>query len=199
MKDNVRENEQEILDECLVEDKKDRLVIQYGNLIYSTICRTLLSYGLRFTKEDIEDFRIEVFIKLFENNCRKLRQFDSKRLSLAGWIRLIANQTTLDEIRKKDPHALSRQKDRKPIEDIQEIFRFDEGNRLDARQTLMLVHETIEAMSLQDKTILKLFYYHQLSLSQVASVIGKSCGSTQVAKSRAKNRLMDRIKKRMHR
>jgi len=101
----------------------------------------------------------------------------------------------LDEIRKKDPYALSKQKGRVLIEDVQERFDFDEKSRLDARQMLMLIHETIEEMSLQDKTILKLFYYQQLSLSQVASIIGKNNRSTQVAKSRAKKRLKEKIEK----
>ncbi len=61
----------------------------------------------------------------------------------------------------------------------------------------MLIHETIEEMSLQDKTILKLFYYQQLSLSQVASIIGKNNRSTQVAKSRAKKRLKEKIEKKI--
>jgi len=97
------EKQQQILDECLLEDKKEKLVIEYGDLIYYTVRKTLLFYNLHFTKEDIEDLRIEVFIRLFKNNCRKLKQFDSKKLNLAGWIKLIANQTTLDEIRKKRP------------------------------------------------------------------------------------------------
>jgi len=189
------EKQQQILDECLLEDKKEKLVIEYGDLIYYTVRKTLLFYNLHFTKEDIEDLRIEVFIRLFKNNCRKLKQFDSKKLNLAGWIKLIASQTTLDEIRKKDPYALSKQKGRVLIEDVQERFDFDEKSRLDARQMLMLIHETIEEMSLQDKTILKLFYYQQLSLSQVASIIGKNNRSTQVAKSRAKKRLKEKIEK----
>ena len=197
MKHDVREKEQQILDECLFEDKKDGLVIEYGNLIYFTIRRTLLFYNLHFTEEDIEDFHIEVFIRLFEDNCRKLRQFDPKKLRLSGWIRLIANQTTLDEIRKKDPHALSRQKDRVPVEDIQELYSFDEKDRLDARQMLALIREIIEEMPLPDKMILKLFYYQQLSLPQVASIIGKNHGSTQVAKSRATNRLKEKIEKKI--
>jgi len=192
------EKQQQILDECLLEDKKERLVIEYGDLIYYTIRKTLLFYNLHFTKEDIEDLRIEVFIRLFDNDCRKLKQFDPKKLNLAGWIKLIANQTTLDEIRKKDPYALSKQKGRVFIEDVQESFDFDEKSRLDARQMLMLIHETIEEMSLQDKTILKLFYYQQLSLSQVASIIGKNNRSTQVAKSRAKKKLKEKIEKKIN-
>ena len=191
------EKQQQILDECLLENKKERLVIEYGDLIYYTVRKTLLFYNLHFTKEDIEDLRIEVFIRLFENDCRKLKQFDSKKLNLAGWIKLIANQTTLDEIRKKDPYALSKQKGRVFIEDVQERFDFDEKSRLDARQMLMLIHETIEEMSLQDKTILKFFYYQQLSLSQLASIIGKNNISTQVAKSRAKKRLKEKIEKKI--
>ena len=195
MKSDMLEKQQQILDECFGEDKKESLVIEYGDLIYYTVRKTLLFYHLNFSKEDIEDLRIEVFIRLFENNCRKLRQFDSKKLSLAGWIKLIANQTTLDEIRKKDPYALSKQKGRVLIEDVQETFNVDEKSRLDARQMLMLIHATIEEMSLQDKTILKLFYYQQLSLPQVASIIGKNIRSTQVAKSRAKKRLKEKIEK----
>ena len=159
MKHDVREKEQQILDECLFEDKKDGLVIEYGNLIYFTIRRTLLFYNLHFTEEDIEDFHIEVFIRLFEDNCRKLRQFDPKKL--------------------------------------QELYSFDEKDRLDARQMLALIREIIEEMPLPDKMILKLFYYQQLSLPQVASIIGKNHGSTQVAKSRATNRLKEKIEKKI--
>ncbi len=195
MKKETRdEKEREILHECLVNGRKELLVQEYGNLIFFTIRKTLQCFpNLQFIKEDIEDLRMEVFIQLFKNDCRKLRQYDPTKLGLPGWIKMIANKTTLDEVRKKHPHSLLKQKDLVPIEDVQELLKFDEKNRFDAREMLDIIWKSIETLCPRDNVVLKLFYFQRKSLSEIAVVIDRSKKTTQTIKDRAKEKLMKQL------
>ncbi len=192
-----REKEKKILHECLVLDNKEVLVKEYGGLIQAIVRKTLMFSGIPLNQEDIDDIRIEVFIRLFSNNCRKLRQFNPEKLNLAGWIKLIANQTTIDEIRKKDPHAISKQRENIKIDDVLHVLHHDYEACYDAKEKLKIVVKVMEEMSPNDKNVLKMFYFKQFSISEVAAAIGKSTKTTQAVKNRAVNRLRKKIDDKM--
>ena len=192
-----REKEKIILNECLVNNDMESLVREYGNLIKATVRKTFMISGISTTPEDIEDACMEVYMRIFSNNCRKLEQFDPEKLSLAGWIKLIANQTTIDEIRKKDPHSVSRNNERVMIDDVFHILKYNSETEYETKEQLGIVIEAIESMLPNDRIVLKMFYYEQLSLSEVADKIGKSMKTTQTVKDRARRKLKKRIEERM--
>ncbi len=192
-----RENEKKILYECLERDNKEPLVKEYGGLIYAVVQKTIVFSGIMLRYEDIEDLRVDVFIKLFSENCKKLRQFDHKKLSLAGWIKLIANQTTLDEIRKKDPHGLSKQRFTVLVDDVVELMSYNNEGLFDSIEKLRVVESVMNEMSEKDQNILKMFYFDELSISEVAKEIGKSSKTTQTAKDRARKKLTKKVEERL--
>lgn len=192
-----RDKEKNILHECLVMDKMEGLVKEYGNLIKATVRKTFMLAGLSIIPEDIEDVCMEVYMRLFSNDCKKLRQFNPDKLSLPGWIKLISNQTTIDEIRKKDPHSVSKNNERVMIDNIYHTLKYNSESNYEAKEKLGIVIETIEEMLPNDRKVLKMFYYEQLSLEEVAAKIGKSKKTTQTVKDRARRRLKKKIEERL--
>ncbi len=186
------EEERQLLYECIVCGKKEKLVQQYWNLVYHIVRKTLTMKNIRFTHEDIEDLRNEVFVKLFDKGCWRLKQYREKLgHGLAGWIALIANRTVLNYLRKKGFNSLSWQNSRVAIEEKLDLKQ-DERS-LGALEERRLVQDAIEKLPSRDRLVLQLHYYHELSLPEVASLIRTSVGAAYTIKSRAIERLRAQI------
>ncbi len=131
MKKEKQEKEQKILNEFRCHGRADKLVQEYWNLVYFTVRETLLFHKVPYTNEDLDDLRTEVFLQIFKNDYRRLRQYDHRKgLSLSGWIKLIANQTTLNEIKKKGLLDLRKKNFQIPIDELRETLTQDEEERL---------------------------------------------------------------------
>ena len=182
------EEERQLLYECIVCGKKEKLVQQYWNLVYYTVRKTLTMKNVRFTHEDIEDLRNEVFVKLFDKGCWRLKQYKEELgHGLAGWIALIANRTVLNDLRKRGFNGLSRQNSKVQIEE--ELQLKQEEVDLETMEEKRLIHDAMEKLPSRDRLVLKLHYYHELSLPEVASAIHRTVVATYTIKSRAIKRL----------
>ncbi len=182
------EEERQLLYECIISGKKHKLVQQYWNLVYHTVRKTFTVKHVPFTQEDIEDLRNEVFVQLFDKGCWRLRQYrEELGHGLAGWITLIANRTVLNYLRKRGFDSLSWQNTRVPIEEILDLKQ--EKNSLEVMEERRLIQDAMEKLPSRDRLVLKLHYYHELSLLDVASAIHRTAGATYTIKSRAIKRL----------
>jgi RNA polymerase sigma factor (sigma-70 family) len=195
VKKDKRKKEQQILDEFIRHGRVDGVVREYWNLIYYTVRATLAFYNMPHTKEDIEDLRAEVFIHLFENDYRRLRQYDPARgLSLSGWIRLMANQRILNEISKKGLLDVAKRNFKLQIEDIEAMLIYDEDKRLEAREKLKITIAVIEKLEPGDsKEVLRQHLLEFKSLREIAASMNKQYGAVATMLSRAKEKLEDSI------
>lgn len=186
------EEDRQLLYECIVCGNKEKLVQQYWNLVCHIVRKTLTMKNVRFTHEDIEDLRNEVFLKLFDKGCWRLKQYrEELGHGLAGWIALIANRTVLNDLRKKGFNGLSRKNTRVPIEEIVDLK--NKKNSLEVMEERRLIQDAMEKLPSRDRLVLKLHYYHELSLPEVASLIHTSVGAVYTIKSRAIERLRAQI------
>jgi len=186
--------EKEILDEFRQHGKVEKIVQEYWNLVFMVVHKTLQFHSISFTKEDVEDIRNEVFIQLFVNNFRRLRQYNEKKgLSLSGWIKLVANNTTLNEIRKNGMLDMAKRNFQVQVEDIEEILKYDEKDRFEAGEDMRLLTAGIEKLSERDKELLKKYYFEWLSLQEIAESSGKSYQNTAKMIHDAKKRLKEKI------
>ena len=192
-----RDKEAHIIHQCLVVNNMDDLVREYGNLIRAVVRKTFSMSGVRVGHADVEDVTMDVYGRLFANNYKRLRQFDATKLTLAGWLKLIANQTTIDEIRKKDPISVSRNNERVMINDVYHALTLHPERMYDAKEKLGIVIDAMETMPPKDKKILKMFYCEHLSLEEVAEKIGQSRKTTQTIKDRARRRLKEKVESRI--
>jgi len=193
-----REKEKEILNEFKQFGRVDRLVREYWKLVFFTVRETLLFHKVHCTNEDVEDLRTEVFLQLFKNDYRRLRQYDRRKgLSLSAWIKLVANHTTLNEIRKRGLLDLGKRNFQIPIEDIEEVLTYDERERFDARENLRITMEAMEKLSPRDREILRQYFLECKCLKDIAASFDKPYGTASAIVSRAKKRLKKLIGKKI--
>ncbi|MCP4682206.1 MAG: sigma-70 family RNA polymerase sigma factor [Desulfobacterales bacterium] len=193
------EKESGVLHEFWAHGRKDKLIQEYWNLVYLIVEKTLIFHRIPYSKEDIEDLRNEVFYQLFVNECRRLKQFDTKKGgSLSKWVKVIANQTVLNEIKKKGLLELSKRRRRIPMEEIEGILVADEEGRLIARETLRLIKDAMKKLSPKDQAVLKHLYYEWLSLKEIASSINKTENAARAIIFRAQKRLKGLVEGRVN-
>ncbi|RLC11696.1 MAG: hypothetical protein DRI57_18570 [Deltaproteobacteria bacterium] len=171
MREERQKREKTILDEFRRYGRVDQLVREYWHLAYLTVRETFVFHKIPHANEDVEDLRVEVFLQLIKNDCRRLRQYDpEKGLSLSEWIRLIANQTTLNEISKKGVLDLAKRNLQIQTEDIAEMLTYDDQERLDAREYLTLIRDAMKKLPQRDRKVLKKYYFEWISLKEIASL-----------------------------
>jgi RNA polymerase sigma factor (sigma-70 family) len=189
------EEEREILNECIVDKRCEKLSEQYRNLIYRTVQKTFIYKNAPLIKEELEEVQQDVFVQLFDDDCRRLRQYkEGGGRNLAGWIILIANRTALNHLRVKDPHAVVSRQYLMLFEDIREEFDIrQEINRLEARQQLMKIIEAVKQLAPLEKKVFTMHYIEDLSLTEIAARLNREIGNIYTIKSRSVKRLKEFI------
>lgn len=187
------EEEREILKECIVDKNCEKLTRQYWNLVYTTVQKTFSYKNAPLVREELEEVHQDVFVHLFDDDCRRLRQYrEGAGRNLAGWIVLIANRTALNHLRGKDPHSILGQKYLVLFEEMKEELDFKkETGRLEARQKLLKVVAAAEELPTLERLVFKLHYFHELSLPEIASHLKREVGNIYTIKSRAVKRLKE--------
>ncbi|QTA85546.1 RNA polymerase sigma factor [Desulfonema magnum] len=185
------EEEREILHECIHHKKCEKLTRQYWNLIYKTVQKTFIFKNAPLVREELEEVQQDVFVQLFDDDCRRLRQYrEGGGCNLAGWIILISNRTALNHLRGKDPHSIVARQYLTLFEDMkQELDMKKEVNRLEAREKLLKIVEASEKLPSVERLVFKLHYVYEFSLQDVASYMKREIGNIYTIKSRAIKRL----------
>ncbi|MCP4107492.1 MAG: sigma-70 family RNA polymerase sigma factor [Desulfobacteraceae bacterium] len=98
----TKEEEREMLDECILYNNCERIVEQYWRLVCTAVRKTFTLKHAPLVKENLEEVYQEVFFQLFDDDRRRLRMYsEGEGHSLARWIVVIANHTALNYLRKK--------------------------------------------------------------------------------------------------
>ncbi len=198
MKRLSRKEEEQLLHECMTGGRKDKIVDQYYyHLIGNIIQKGFYKKGIFFSKDHVEELRNDVFVKLFENKCRRLAQYDpEKGRGLASWIMLITTQTVVDSLEKKDPHSISGYEKLVSIEDIKESFEWGkEQKRLEKKEELNLVIEKSKKLTPSQRLIFQLHYLDDMPLEEIAKMTNRTVKAVYSIKFRAIQRLKELIKR----
>ncbi len=104
---NERDTERRLVDSCVGHDKRgwDRLVEEYGSVIYATVLRTFNAYRRHTPRQDVEDAAQDVFVRLVKDDFRLLGKYDPSRASLATWLSIVARSTALNFLNRLRPPA----------------------------------------------------------------------------------------------
>ena len=162
----------------------ETLIETYSDLVYRTVQFTLISKSIFFTKDDLEDYHNTIFLSLFENDYKKLRQFKGKNgCSLKSWIRVVAVRKILDSLRT--------QKKNLSIDDLPEFVDHDFHLQelLEKKQNKKLLAKGLETLKPRDRMFMKLHIEKGLSVSETSSVMGITTGSAYLLKHRAIEKL----------
>ena len=179
---------------CLAGDRNaaGEFVRHYSDLVYRTAQYTLLNRNVPFTPEDISDLHNTVFLKLFENNCRKLAQFEGRNgCSLATWVRLVTLRIVLNHLRKRGVDSISGRRQMVGIESIRELHADNPGTleMLEKAEQLELLKRGLKNLPAKDRLFFRLQLEGDLSVQEIAETMQISVDNVYTVKHRAIKRL----------
>jgi len=177
-------------------DAHEKLVRQFSDLVYRVIQHTFSVKDISYTRYDLEDLHNGIFLRLFENRCKRLKQYKGKNgCSLASWIRIIAVRTVIDYFRKESVDALNRSKTAAPLEviDYMETEEPEPWAEMDREDQWHMIQNGLEDLRPRDKLFLKLHFLERLSVGEVANVMGLSESNAHSMKHRALKRLRSKV------
>jgi RNA polymerase sigma factor (sigma-70 family) len=187
----MTEKEQTLIAGCLRSEKAawDSFVLQYSNLVYHTIKRTLSLHHAEPRADLVEDLYQEFFVSLLRNECKKLRQFTGAHgCSLASWLRMLAARLTIDFLRKRAPTSgeISRVMSRHGP-DPAELFIDEQQERL--------LDEAIQTLSPRDRILLDLCYRQAMASEEVAQLLKTSVNAVYTQKSRVLEKIREVLRR----
>jgi DNA-directed RNA polymerase specialized sigma24 family protein len=100
-------DERDLLHRCLAGDRRawTTLVESLTRYVYYLIRLTARRHATEFTDEEMADLHNDLFLALFEDNCRRLRAWRGDNgCTLRSWIRVITIRRTIDALRRRRRH-----------------------------------------------------------------------------------------------
>ena len=186
------------LKKCIAGNKKacERFVREFSDLVYRSVRQTLWIKNVNFNQDDLEDLHNTVFLKLFENQAKKLRQFKGKNgCGLGTWIRIITVRIVLNHIRKKGLDSIIWQQKRIPLEDFPELSIDELGPlaEIEKGEKEQSIREGIRCLPPRDRLFLLLHFENGYSIKEVAETMKLSLNNAYTIKHRAIQKLKSRL------
>lgn len=155
-------------------DLSQKLYIEYKDPVFRYIMKRVQNRTVA------EDLLSEVFLKVHSN----LHTYDSRKASLSTWIYTIAHNTVCSYYRKSHLQEL-------PLDE--EMIA---GSTDPVEQALLqeMLAQAMEALSQREQDIIVLYYYHDLTLKEIAQKVGISYANAKFIKSQAINKLRRQMK-----
>jgi RNA polymerase sigma factor (sigma-70 family) len=187
----MTEKEKTLIAGCLRSEKTawDSFVLQYSNLVYGTIKKTLNLHHTELRADLVEDLYQEFFVSLLRNEYKKLRQFRGAHdCSLASWLRLLTARLTIDFLRKRastsdeSAGAMSRHSP-------------DPAEPLINEQQERLLNQAIQTLSPRDRILLDLCYRQALASEEVAGLLKTSVSAVYAQKSRVLEKIREVLRR----
>ena len=187
----MTEKEQTLVCGCLRSEKAawDSFVLQYSNLVYHTIKKTLNLHHVEPRADLVEDLYQEFFISLLRNDYKKLRQFRGAHgCSLASWLRLLTVRLTIDFLRKQAPT-------------LGEVSGVTSGHSPDPAEPFIneqqerLLGEAIQTLSPRERILLDLCYRQALASEEVAQLLKTSVNAIYTQKSRVLEKIREVLRR----
>jgi RNA polymerase sigma-70 factor (ECF subfamily) len=203
--DEMRADELCLIVACERGDERawEELVAQFDQTVKSAARK--MSSG----PEDADDLASSIWAELYglrqdaEGNKKSKLAYYSGRGSLAGWLRAVVSQLAIDQYRKDSRYV--QVEETRDFENLaedasnhdgrgvvshtaspEEIF----GEKRAAEDVTAALHSAIEALDAEDKLVLKLYYFDDLKLKDIARTFGyhEATASRKIARLHAEIR-----------
>ena len=180
-------------DLCLIVacEKGDDIAWEY---LVSTFDSTVKSAARKISpnSEDAEDLASSIWAELYglrqdaEGNKKSKLAYYSGRGSLAGWLRAVVSQLAIDEYRKQSRFV--QVEENRDFENLAEESSNHTGNdrvvhhaenpeelltsEQTSRDVSLALKHAIESLDPEDKLVMKLYYFDDLKLKEIAAMFG---------------------------
>ena len=157
------------------------LVDNYKNMVFS------LAFKMTKSREEAEEVSQDTFIKAYKN----LSKFkgDSK---FSTWLYRIAYHTSLDAIKRNKKTTNTIDINEVTFNQIKAVEHILEGIERKERAELMEV--CLQKMADEERSIIWMFYYDELSLKEIIEVTGLQEANIKVKLHRARKKLLTIVK-----
>ena len=154
---------------CLSGDPEawDGFVTQASPVMYAAIARIVRSHDVA------ADVLQDAFLRLLKNDRRLLRSYDPDRARLTTWLTIVARSTAIDHVRRKRAETVPLMPGDAPHEQPQSVE--DEV--------------PVQVLSDRQRQVVELLFERQLSVEQVATVLGVNPQTVRSMKHKALSRL----------
>ncbi|MEE2788211.1 MAG: sigma-70 family RNA polymerase sigma factor [Myxococcota bacterium] len=188
-------DDETLLKHCVAGDAQAMagLVTRYERYIRTVVGKTVRKYTSHVDGTVIDDLTQEVFIGLFENECRRLRMFEGRNgCPLRAWLRVVAMRTTVSRMRrwKKFSQLPNDETDRGSTKLV------DQGptatQMLAARDEFTRKAKLINLasrLSSDDRQLIEMIYVHEMSVPEITKALKSRRGALYMRKNRALIRL----------
>ncbi|MBM4246537.1 MAG: sigma-70 family RNA polymerase sigma factor [Deltaproteobacteria bacterium] len=174
-------------------DARRRLVTEYSGIVSYGVSVIFQQFGRPSLKQEIEDICQDVFLALFDQDARKLRQYQGRNgCSLASWLRVVANRLTIDRLRREgrtvsldDPDNIESWR----VREAQPDARPGPEPLVAEAQRASRVRDLIAQLAPKDQLFVQLFYFQGLPIEEVANTIGITTNAAYVRKMRLHEKL----------
>ncbi|MEW6273083.1 MAG: sigma-70 family RNA polymerase sigma factor [Thermodesulfobacteriota bacterium] len=174
-------------------DARRRLVAEYSGIVSYGVSVIFQQFGRPSRREEIEDICQDVFLALFDQDARKLRQYQGRNgCSLASWLRVVANRLTIDRLRREgrtvsldDPNNIESWR----VREVQPDAKPGPEPQVEEAQRAARVRELIAQLPPKDQLFVQLFYFQGLPIEEVANTIGITTNAAYVRKMRLHEKL----------
>jgi RNA polymerase sigma-70 factor (ECF subfamily) len=179
-------NDQPLIDAILAGDTQSFsvLVERYKDLVFTLAIRMLKH------REEAEEVSQDTFIKVF----RSLNKFkgDSK---FSTWIYKVAYNTCLDRLKKhkRAQHVVA-------IDEYTEHQVMTIDNALDAmekEERRQAIQGCLQQLPSDDSALLTLYYFEELSLEEIAKIVGLTANNVKVKLFRSRKKLTSILRNRL--
>lgn len=158
------------------------LVDRYKNMVFS------IALGILKNREDSEEVAQDVFVKAY----KALGSFRGSA-AFSTWLYKITYRSSLDYLkmrrRNAGPEFISTN-DGYPLQAVQADF-----NHADEDERNALVRKAISALSSEDQVLIRLFYYDEKSLKEIAEIMEITVNTAKVRLFRSRDRLIQTVRK----
>lgn len=149
-------------------------------------------------KDKIEDLVSETYIQAF----RRLEQLN-KPSSFLPWIRTIGRNKAIDVLRKKKPKVSIDSFDVLNEGCDEKGLRFEEKfadknakiplDEIDRRETHRLMEEILDSIPEEQSCVVKMFYYDEMSIREIAEILGCSENTVKSRLSYGRNKIQQEV------
>jgi RNA polymerase sigma-70 factor (ECF subfamily) len=133
-----------------------QFVSDVSPMVYSVLNKTLSDAG--YTTKDASDLLQDVFVKLCRRHFQLLKKYDPDRSRLSTWVAVIARNIAIDHLRRHRPVTLS-------MDDIPE-------KKSTAPPEPKLAGIPFDLLPPRQMLIMKLIYERDLTVREVAGLMG---------------------------